>query len=188
MVFHWRCFMRPSLTRSNILVGRVPRCGSELLFHVLWKAAVAQMQMYGTAHTEFVICDQSIDRNRRHDLPLVSRRTCTFARTPLAYMTGMSHEITVDLQPRWLAFQFLLQGRPCISLTRKAPRAQMPTRPLPTDLCMVDLSLQRSLCSLLGSGGAHDDPAFAALRQGHDPTIPLDATILGPLPVLTAFL
>ena len=103
-------------------------------------------------------------------------------------MTGMSHDVTVDLQPRWLAFQFPLQGRPCIRFTGKAPRAQMPALALPTGLCMVDLSLQRSLCSLLGGRGAHDDPAFAALRQGHDPTIPLDAAILGPLPVLTAFL
>jgi hypothetical protein len=33
------------------------------LFHVLWKATIAQMQMCGAAQTEFVICDQSIDTN-----------------------------------------------------------------------------------------------------------------------------
>jgi hypothetical protein len=55
--------MRPSLTRSNILVGRIPRCDSERLFQVLWKATIAQMQMCNTAQTEFVICDQSIDTN-----------------------------------------------------------------------------------------------------------------------------
>jgi hypothetical protein len=30
---------------------------------MFWKATIAQMQMCGTAHTEFVICDQSIDTN-----------------------------------------------------------------------------------------------------------------------------
>jgi hypothetical protein len=44
-------------------VGRVPRCGSERLFHVLWKATITQVQMCDTAQTEFVICDQSIDTN-----------------------------------------------------------------------------------------------------------------------------
>jgi hypothetical protein len=46
------------------MVGRmIPRCGSERLFHVLWKTAVAQGQVGGTTQTEFVICDQSIDTN-----------------------------------------------------------------------------------------------------------------------------
>jgi hypothetical protein len=49
--------------RRNILVGRIPRWDRERLFHVLWKTTVAQVQVGGTAHTEFVICEQSIDTN-----------------------------------------------------------------------------------------------------------------------------
>jgi hypothetical protein len=63
VLFHWRCFIGSSLTRSTILVRRIPRCGSERLFHVLWKTAIAQRQVAGSAQTEFVICDQSIDTN-----------------------------------------------------------------------------------------------------------------------------
>ncbi len=44
-------------------MGRIPRWGRERLFHVLWKATVAKVQVGGTAQTEFVICDQSIDIN-----------------------------------------------------------------------------------------------------------------------------
>src|SRR5260221_10243693 len=55
--------MRPSLTRRNILVGRIPRGDRENLFHVIGKATVAQVQVGDTAQTEFVICDQSIDVN-----------------------------------------------------------------------------------------------------------------------------
>jgi hypothetical protein len=55
--------MRPSLTRRNILVGRIPRGDRENLFHVIWKATVAQVQVGGSAQAEFVICDQSIDTN-----------------------------------------------------------------------------------------------------------------------------
>jgi hypothetical protein len=55
--------MGSSLARSNILIGRIPRSGSEKLFPVFRKTTVAQMQMCGTAQTEFVICDYSIDVN-----------------------------------------------------------------------------------------------------------------------------
>src|SRR5712691_6433621 len=55
--------MGSSLTRRNILGRRIPRWDRECLFHVLWKAAVAQRQMSDAAQTEFVICDQSIDVN-----------------------------------------------------------------------------------------------------------------------------
>src|SRR5258708_39258049 len=55
--------MRPSLTRRNILVRRIPRWNCENLFHVIGKATVAQVQVGDTDQTEFVICDQSIDVN-----------------------------------------------------------------------------------------------------------------------------
>jgi len=53
--------MRPSLTRRNILVRRIPRWDCENLFHVIGKATVAQVQVGDTSQTEFVICDQSIE-------------------------------------------------------------------------------------------------------------------------------
>src|SRR5258708_39458138 len=55
--------MRPSLTRRNILVGRIPRGERESVFHVIGKATVSQVQVGDTSQTEFVICDQSIDVN-----------------------------------------------------------------------------------------------------------------------------
>lgn len=55
--------MGSSLTRRNNLVGRIPRSDHENLLHRFWKATVAQVQVGGTAQTEFVICDQSIDTN-----------------------------------------------------------------------------------------------------------------------------
>src|SRR6266566_885867 len=63
VVFHWRCFMRPSLVRRNILSGSISRSQREHLFQVFWKTTVAQGQMLCAAQTEFVICDQSIDVN-----------------------------------------------------------------------------------------------------------------------------
>src|SRR6266849_6804841 len=63
VVFHWRCFMRPSLVRRNILSGSISRSQREHLFLVFWKTTVAQGQMRCAAQTEFVICDQSIDMN-----------------------------------------------------------------------------------------------------------------------------
>jgi hypothetical protein len=64
--------MRPSLTRRTILAGRISRSDSENLFHVIWKATIAQVQVGGTAQTEFVICDQSIENrlHRRRDVTL----------------------------------------------------------------------------------------------------------------------
>jgi hypothetical protein len=74
----------------------------------------------------FLIDPWLIDGDRCHDLPLVSGRARLFAWTPLACMAGMSHEVSVNLQLRWFAVQFTLQGRPCIGLTRKAPFSSLP--------------------------------------------------------------
>jgi len=63
--------MRPSLTRRNILVGRIPRGDREHLFHVIGKATIAQVEVGDTAHTEFVICEQSIDVNHGYGKTLV---------------------------------------------------------------------------------------------------------------------
>lgn len=67
-----------------------------------------------------------IDADRRHDLPLVGHGTRLFARTPLACMASMSHNLTMNLHSRLLALEFPLQGRPCIRFTGKAPRTQIP--------------------------------------------------------------
>src|SRR5260370_27973696 len=75
--------MGPPPTRSTILVGRIPRFGSERLFHVLWKATIAQMQMCGTAQTEFVICDQSIDTNHGYAKTVVANSEVTKKREAL---------------------------------------------------------------------------------------------------------
>jgi hypothetical protein len=63
VVFHWRRFIGTSLARRTILAGRLSRSGSEGLFQVIGKAAIAQVQVGSPAQAEFVICDQSIDTN-----------------------------------------------------------------------------------------------------------------------------
>jgi len=65
------------------MVGRIPRCGSERLFHVLWKTAIAQGQVAGTTQTEFVICDQSIDTNHGFAKTPVENSEATKKRTAL---------------------------------------------------------------------------------------------------------
>jgi hypothetical protein len=75
--------MRPSLTRRNILVGRIPRGDRENLFHLIGKATVAQVQVGDTAQTEFVICDQSIDINHGYAKTPVANSEVTKKREAL---------------------------------------------------------------------------------------------------------
>ena len=97
----------------------------------------------------FFVHPRLVDGDRHHDLPLVGRRARLLVRTPLACMARMSYDVMVNLQPRRLALEFPLQGRPCICFTGKAAHTQMPALALPTSLSTADLPLQRSLCSLL---------------------------------------
>ena len=76
--------MRPSLTRRNILVGRIPRGDREHLFHVIGKATIAQVQVGDTAHTEFVICEQSIDTNHGYTKTPVENSEIAKRRTALS--------------------------------------------------------------------------------------------------------
>ncbi len=55
-------------------------------------------------------------------------------------------------------------------------------------LSFAYLPLQRLLGTLQRSLGAHDDPSFVALRQGHFSAKPVNCSILGLLPTLVAFL
>jgi ATP/maltotriose-dependent transcriptional regulator MalT len=75
--------MRPSLTRRNILVGRIPRGDHENLFLVIGKATEAQVQVSDTAQTEFVICDQSIDTNHGYAKTAVENSEIAKRRTAL---------------------------------------------------------------------------------------------------------
>src|SRR5258708_39916307 len=129
-----------------------------------------------------------MDGDRHYDLPLVSCRICLFARTPLACMARMSHDITTHLQPCRFAFQLTLQGRSSIGFTGKAPIREMPALPFPTGLGCSDLPLQAHLRSLLAGLRAHNEPAFGPLREAHDSTVPLRASLLSCLPLLTPFL
>jgi hypothetical protein len=64
-------------------VGSIPRGDRESLFHVIWKATVAQVQVGGPAQTEFVICDQSIDTNHGYAKTVVTNSEVTKKREAL---------------------------------------------------------------------------------------------------------
>src|SRR5260221_11335262 len=93
--------MRPSLTRRNILVGRIPRGDRENLFHVIGKATVAQVQVGGTAQTEFVICDQSIDTNHGYAKTAVVNSEVAKRRTALQQRLATFKHWTVSARERY---------------------------------------------------------------------------------------
>ena len=93
--------MRPSLTRRNILVGRIPRGDRENLFHLLGKATVAQVQVGDTAQTEFVICDQSIDTNHGYAKTAVVNSEVTKRRTALQQRLATLQRWTVLARERY---------------------------------------------------------------------------------------
>ncbi len=64
-------------------MGRIPRWDREHLFHVFWKATVAQVQVGGSAQAEFVICDQSIDINHGYAKTVVVNSEVTKKREAL---------------------------------------------------------------------------------------------------------
>ena len=93
--------MRPSLTRRNILVRRIPRWNCENLFHVIGKATVAQVQVGDTGQTEFVICDQSIDTNHGYAKRAVVNSEVAKRRTALEQRLATLRRWTASARVRY---------------------------------------------------------------------------------------
>ncbi len=75
--------------------------GRERLFHVFWKTAVAQRQMGGTAQTEFVICDQSIDTNHGYAKTAVVNSEVAKRRTALEQRLATLRRWTASARGRY---------------------------------------------------------------------------------------
>ena len=86
-----------------------------------------------------------VDGDRCHDLPLLAHRTGIFAWPPLACILRMCHEVSVQVQPSGLPFQFSQSLGARIALAGKASVPQMPTRLLPGALSFAHLSLHALL-------------------------------------------